>query len=61
MPTYWREARFVLGTSEQCRTLLEQVGIDVAAGPPSLFYAQLPKSRVHVVCWSVEITTEMPP
>jgi hypothetical protein len=61
MPTFWQEAPFVLGTPDECRTLLERVGIGVVNALPSLFHAQLPKSRVYVVCWTAEISNEMPP
>ena len=61
MPTYWEGAPFLLGTPQECRALLDDVGIDIVEKVPLLFYAQLPKSRVYVVCWSVDISDTMPP
>ncbi len=61
MPTYWEGAPFLLGTPQECRAFLDDVGIDIVEKLPLLFYAQLPKSRVYVVCWSVDISDTMPP
>lgn len=61
MPTYWEEAPFMLGTPDECRALLEHVGVPIVDSLPRLFYAQLPESRVYVVCWSVDISDTMPP
>ncbi len=60
MPTFWQEAPFILGTSYECRALLERVDVEIVDSLPSLFYAQLPKSRVYVVCWAAEISDKMP-
>ncbi len=60
MPTFWQEAPFILGTSDECRALLERADIGIVDSLPSLFYAELPKSRVYVVCWTVEISDKMP-
>jgi hypothetical protein len=61
MPVFWQDAPFMLATPDECRTLLGQVGIEIVRDPPHLFYAQLPTSRVYVVCWSAEISDTMPP
>ncbi|MBC7250152.1 MAG: hypothetical protein H5T62_07695 [Anaerolineae bacterium] len=61
MPTYWEEAPFILGTPNECRALLERIGIKIVKRLPHLFYAQLPKSRVYVVCGHVDISDTMPP
>jgi hypothetical protein len=61
MPTFWQEAPFILGTSDECRAFLELLDVEIVDSLPSLFYAQLPKSRVYVVCWAVEISGKMPP
>lgn len=61
MPASWQGAPFTLGTPDECRAFLESVGMDVVGGLPYLFYAQLPKSRVCIVCWGVETSEVMPP
>jgi hypothetical protein len=61
MPTYWQESPFKLATSSECRAFLERRGIEVGSSLPSLFYAQLAKSYVYVVCWNVETSETMPP
>jgi hypothetical protein len=61
MPTYWEKAPFILGTSDESRVFLEDVGIPIVGDLPRLFYAQLPKSRIYVVCWSVDLSDAMPP
>ena len=60
MPSFWMDSPFALGTPDECRNLLEQVGIE-REGDYRLFYVQLPKSRVNIVCAFVEISSEMPP
>jgi len=61
MPTFWQDAPFILGTPDECRAFLEQAGIDIVSSLPNLFYAELSKSRVYIVCWGVEISEAMPP
>jgi hypothetical protein len=61
MPTYWERAPFSLGTPDECRALLEHVDADIVEDLPHLFYAQLPKSRVYVICWEVYLSDTMPP
>jgi len=61
MPTYWEGAPFKLGTFSECRELLERVGIPVVGSLPCLFYAELSRSCVYVVCWDVEVSNVMPP
>jgi len=61
MPTYWEEAPFILGTPNECQALLERIGIEIVKLLPYLFYAQLPKTRVYVVCGHVDISDTMPP
>jgi hypothetical protein len=59
LPTYWREVPFQLGTNDECRRVLDSVGIN-RHDLPRLFYLQFPKSRGYVVAWNV-IVTETPP
>ncbi|MCP4540577.1 MAG: hypothetical protein GY832_25860 [Chloroflexi bacterium] len=60
MLTHWREAPFILGTPDECRDLLERVGIPTLDDIPWLFYAQLPKSHIQIVCCNAYISDEMP-
>jgi hypothetical protein len=58
---HWQEAPFILGTPDECRDLLKRVGgIPILDDIPWLFYAQLPKSRIYIVCYNVFISDEMP-
>jgi len=61
MPTYWWGAPFMLGTPDECQAFLESVGMDVVGSLPYLFYAQLPRVRVCIVCWDIETSEVMPP
>ncbi len=60
MPTYWENSPFLLGTPQECCDFLKNVSIEIKGKLPSLFYVQLPKSYVYVVCWSVGISDTMP-
>ncbi len=60
MPSYWMDSPFALGTPDECRNLLEQVGIE-RKRYHRLFYVQLPKLRGNIVCAFVEMSSEMPP
>jgi hypothetical protein len=64
MPTFWQDAPFMLATPDECRTLLEQVGIEIVRDPPHLFmpsfrhrgytwFAGVPRFRIR--CHHVEV------
>ncbi len=61
LPTFWQKAPFALGTPDECKVLLESIGMNEVSSLPVLFYVQLPKLRAYVVCWGIEISKEMPP
>src|ERR1041384_6969599 len=60
MPTYWQEAPFSLGTSDECQSFLERVGIKTEGDLPYLFYARPSRSEVYIVCQSVKVSETMP-
>lgn len=60
MPTFWEGSPILLGTTKQCLEFVERVGIQVINTIPILFYAQLPKSDVYVICHGAELSDEMP-
>ena len=60
LPTYWEAASFRVASQDECRVLMGVLGLKIVGKHPYLYYAELPSTRINIICGLTMVSDTMP-